>query len=181
MVFYKGLYFTLQSGKEHCQLRLYPCQIEIIEKEGEISYLQYTEDTSKNRPGGLKGRKVIPKVVIHHANTTSHATHLYQSVVDEQLAMERTGHRSIDGIRSFKRTADFQHENVSDIILNCNASKQVGTVLMPLHMASKHAGIESPNTTKNLVPGTYNFHSCASVTFNIQYGPTCTSSAQEYQ
>ena len=45
---------------------------------------------------------------------------------------------------------------------------------MPLPMVSKHAGIESPNAMKNVVPGTYNFHSCANVTFNIQYGPTCT-------
>ena len=91
--------------------------------------------------------------------------------------MERTGHRSIDGIRSYKRTADFQRENISDI-LNCNASKRVGTVSMPLPMVSKHAGVESPNAMKNVVPGTYNFHSCANVTFNIQYGPTCTSNAQ---
>ena len=32
--------------------------------------------------------------------------------VDEQLVMEQTGHRSIDGIRSYKRTADFQRENI---------------------------------------------------------------------
>ena len=70
--------------------------------------------------------------------------------------MERTGHRSIDGIRSYKRTADFQREN----ILNCNASKRVGTVSMSLPMVSKH-----PNAMKNVVvPGTYNFHSCANVT-----------------
>ena len=95
--------------------------------------------------------------------------------------MERTGHRSIDCIRSYKRTADFQRESISDI-LNCNASKRVGTVSMPLPMVSKHAGIyiyiEPPNAMKNVVPGMYNFHSCANVTFNIQHGPTCTSNAQ---
>ena len=66
------------------------------------------------------------------------ATLLYQSGVDEQLVMERTGHRSIDGIRCYKRSADFQRENISDI-LNCNASKRVGTMSMPLPMVSKHA------------------------------------------
>ena len=40
---------------------------------------------------------------------------LYQSGVDEQLVMERTGHRSIDGIRSYKRTADFQRENIFEL------------------------------------------------------------------
>ncbi len=37
--------------------------------EGEWPYLKYTEDLSKNRPGGIKGRKIKPKVVIHHANS----------------------------------------------------------------------------------------------------------------
>ena len=56
MVYMKGLYFALQSGKEHRQLRSSPCQIEVI-KKGERPYLEYTEDTSKNHSGGLRGRK----------------------------------------------------------------------------------------------------------------------------
>ena len=58
----------------------------------------------------------------NHSLRATAATRLYQSGVDEQLVMERMGHRSIDGIRSYKRTADFQREN----ILNCNASKTSG-------------------------------------------------------
>ena len=38
-------------------------------KEEERPYLKYTEDLSKNHPGGLKGRKVKPKIVMHHANS----------------------------------------------------------------------------------------------------------------
>ena len=68
MVYFNGLYFALRSGGEHRQLRGYPCQIQVVEKPGETPYLQYTEDVSKNRPGGLKGRRVQPKVVLHHAN-----------------------------------------------------------------------------------------------------------------
>ena len=68
MVYCNGLYFALRSGKEHRQLCLNPCQIELISK-GERPYLKYTEDISKNRPGGLKGRKVKPKVVYHHSNS----------------------------------------------------------------------------------------------------------------
>ena len=63
-----GLYFALRSGAEHRQLRHDPCQIELMEKHGERAYLVYKEDISKNHPGGLKGRKHKPTVVVHHAN-----------------------------------------------------------------------------------------------------------------
>ena len=177
IVFMNGFYFALRSGSEHRALRFVPPQIEVVEREGERPYLLYTEDISKNRPGGLKGRRVKPKVVRQHANTdnpdrcfvrlfklytspcpsdppkdafylkplskptywyskqplghnklaqtvgrlckaagiqgykTSHslratnATRLYASGVDEQLVMERTGHRSVDGVRTYKRTS----------------------------------------------------------------------------
>lgn len=63
-----GLYFALRSGDEHRNLRFNPCQIQIIEKPGERSHLTYTEDISKNHPGGLKARKQKPKVVVQYAN-----------------------------------------------------------------------------------------------------------------
>ena len=63
-----GVYFALRSGSKHRQLRSEPCQIQVIEVEGQRSYLKYTEDISKNRPGGLKGRKLKPKVVSHYNN-----------------------------------------------------------------------------------------------------------------
>ena len=55
----------LRSGSEHRNLEHNPSQIELIEKPGERAYLQYTEDISKDHPGGLKGRKQKPKVVVH--------------------------------------------------------------------------------------------------------------------
>ena len=68
MVFCNGLYFALRRGKEHRQLRQNPCQIELVEHPGERSFLNYTEDVSKNHPGGLKGRNIKPKVVYHQSN-----------------------------------------------------------------------------------------------------------------
>ena len=45
--------------------------MQLIEKFGERPYLMYTEDVSKNHPGGLKGRKIKPKMVYHHANISN--------------------------------------------------------------------------------------------------------------
>ena len=192
MIYCCGLFFALRSGREHRQLRRSPPQIQLIEQAGERSYLKYQEDISKNHPGGLKGRKITPKVVYHHANLvnpercfvrllkkytsltppdapanafylkpaktptttcwyscqplghnplgntvarlcrsagisgfkTNHslratsASRLYQSGVEEQQIMERTGHMSLEGVRSYKKTSDEQREALSDI-LNC--------------------------------------------------------------
>ena len=192
IIFVCGLFFALRSGKEHRQLRREPCQIQLMETDGDRPYLEYTEDISKNHPGGLKGRKIAPKVVRHHnnpenparcfvtlfkkymrlcpADAPSHAfylkviqpshvsdtcwysknplghnqldktvsrlcsaagiggfktnhslratstSRLYQSGVEEQMVMERTGHRSVDGVRSYKRTSDEQRITLSDIL-----------------------------------------------------------------
>ena len=59
---------ALRSGREHRQLRFNPCQIEVVEKDDERPYLKYIEDISKNKPGGLKGRKLKQKEVCHYAN-----------------------------------------------------------------------------------------------------------------
>ena len=198
MLYMNGLYFALRGGREHRNLRHKPSQIHLIEKPGERSYLMYVEDISKNHPGGLKGRKIKPKVVYHYANTerpercfvrlyklynsrcpanrpdhayylkplqkpenkcwysnqpvghnkldttisrickdagipgyhTNHslrasaATRLHQSgCVEEQEIMERTGHRSSEAVRSYKRTSREQLEQVSDI-LNNGATKR---------------------------------------------------------
>ena len=53
-----GIYFALRSGKEHRQLRSVPCQITVHERPSARPYLEYVEDISKNRLGGLKGRKL---------------------------------------------------------------------------------------------------------------------------
>jgi len=141
--------------------------------------LEYTKDISKNHPGGLKGRNIKPKVVVHHENLenpnrcflgllkkyqslcppnppadvfyvsplqnprddcwfknvpigrnkvykaisnmckecgiqgcqmnhslrATAALRLYASGMDGQLVIERTRHRSIEGVSSYKRTS----------------------------------------------------------------------------
>ena len=68
VLFMKGIYFALRNGDEHRQLRSKPCQIHVIREPGKRPHLRYIEDISKNRPGGLKGRKLKSKVVQHYDN-----------------------------------------------------------------------------------------------------------------
>ena len=68
MIYMNGLYFALRSGDERCQLRLSPCQIQLVECPDQRPNLEYAEDISKNHQDGLKGRNQKPKVVKQFAN-----------------------------------------------------------------------------------------------------------------
>lgn len=233
-----GVYFALRSGQEHRALRFEPSQIELVEREGERAYLKYTEDLSKNNPGGLKGRKNKPKVVLHHENAsdpgrcfvklfklyqskcpsnrpkgafylkplsnatelcwysmspighhtlsqtvarlcreagisgfrTNHslrattATRLYQAGVDEQLIMERTGHHSVDGVRSYKRTNQEQQENLSDILSLAKKPRNGLSLVQPIQNISNSQQLSvQPDKLQHM----FTLNNCSNVNFNI--------------
>ena len=56
MVFMCGFYFALRSRQEHRNLSM--DQIKLVEPEGGVLHLIYTENVSKNNPGGLHNRKL---------------------------------------------------------------------------------------------------------------------------
>ena len=58
----------------------------------------------------------IPGYKTNHSLRATNATWFYQAGVDEQLIMERTGNRSLEGVRSYKRTSSDQREMLSDIL-----------------------------------------------------------------
>ncbi|XP_070562272.1 uncharacterized protein [Ptychodera flava] len=51
-----------------------------------------------------------------HSGKVTAATSLYKQGFDEQLIKERTGHRSDDGLRAYKRTCSSLQKNVSDAL-----------------------------------------------------------------
>ena len=261
IIFMNGLYFALRSGKEHRDLRLNESQISLIQRNGERSFLEYVEDRSKNRPGGLKGRNIGQKVVQHYQNTsnpsrcfirlfllyrrhcppnpkqnsfylkpqkkpkgtiwyskeplghntlnqavasmckaagipgfrTNHtlratsATRLYAAGTDEQLIMERTGHWSVDGVRSYKRTSALQQQAVSDILSRTRTPTSpliplAASTSVPMAMQTQHSvsttvteAAPTPTVTPDIqnsfsamsTPGSFYFHSCNSVVINI--------------
>ena len=60
-----GLYVALRSGKEHRQLRNSPCRIRMVRGESLLAVHRGCLQ------GGLNGRKVKLKVILHHTNTES--------------------------------------------------------------------------------------------------------------
>ena len=62
------------------------------------------------KAAGIEGYKT------NHSLRATSTTRLYQSGADEQLVMERSGHRSVEGVRNYKRTSDEQRRALSDIL-----------------------------------------------------------------
>lgn len=58
----------------------------------------------------------IPGFRTNHSLRATAATRLYNAGVDEQQVMERTGHRNLDGVRSYKHTSMQQNEALSDLL-----------------------------------------------------------------
>ena len=118
----------------------------------------------------------------NHSLRATAATQLYQSGVEEQLVMERTGHRSLDGVRHYKRTSDEQRETISDILnskrpcIDTHTNATCKTTAMNIQSQPNDTTVATTNfigrtqcalTAVNTVPGTFNITSCSSVTINF--------------
>ena len=162
------------SNTERCFVRLFKLYMQKCpaDRPNDAFYLQPLQKPTSDcwysaRPLGHHslGRTVarlcktagITGFKTNHSLRATAATRLYQSGVDEQLIMERTGHRSVEGVRSYKRTSDQQSEALSDI-LNCSKKVCVRSI------EGESNGTSRPMAS---TPG-FTFNSCASVTINLQ-------------
>ena len=108
--------------------------------------------------------------------------------------MERTGHRSLDGVRHYKRTSDEQREALSDILNSkrpCRGTNTSATTCTtPCQFATSQASAFSgltqrmqlppttTNTQENAIPTAFYFNSCSSVNINITTVVTTKSSSR---
>ena len=69
--------------------------------------------------------------------------------MDEQLVMERTGHRSIEGVRSYKRSSDQQREALSDIL---NRGQKTAQVDSPNLLSSSDGVVTLPSVPISAPP-----------------------------
>ena len=74
----------------------------------------------------------------NHSLRATAATRLHQSGIEEQQIMERTGHRSTEAVRSYKRSSKNQQEKVSDIL--SDAKRHCSTSVAAV--ASQHSDID---------------------------------------
>ena len=91
------------------------------------------------------------------------ATRLFHAGIDEQLIMKRTctGHRSIKGVMSYKRTSEEQVEEPYDVL-------NMGPPLRK----RQPCGSAAANTHQ---VNYFDFSGCTSCTINVQCGAECSN------
>ncbi len=97
------------------------------------------------KAAGIAGYKT------NHSLRATAATRLYQAGVDEQLIMEKTGHRSLEGVRTYKRTTTNQQEGISDILSLTRKKKCTAHITSPPSCSTM--AVSSPRSlTPSLCP-----------------------------
>ena len=117
MVYCCGLFFALRSGGEHKSLRHSLCHIQVVQRHGERAYLEYTEDLTKNRPGGLRGRKVKQNIMpIPH--TQSVALCAFSSAIESfsQLTLHHTCFTSSLSVHQLRRAGSASDYSVTTLL-----------------------------------------------------------------
>ena len=103
------------------------------------------------KKGGLQGN------FTSHSLKASLATQLYSERVDEQLIQERTGHRSVEALRKYKRTSAELQVGVSELLQ--------GGAEAPATKRPSHGGKENlQSVLENAQPGAFN-----NCTFNFNF------------
>ena len=111
--------------------------------------------------GHCKLAEVVPRLMksagilgyfTNHSLRATATTRLYDALVDEATIMERTGHRSTDGVRAYKRTSEKLKESSSNVLNQCEKKPKVEDSLKAVtpHLAT----IKTENTKPVLVQPT---------------------------
>ena len=139
----------IQGKYIRCFVRLFKLYKNLcpLEPKRNAFYLKPLKKTSWDRwfSADLVGHNVLSKTVsrlcieagitgfkTNHSLRDSAATQLFEEGLDKQLIMEWAGHKSIDGVCTYKRTLEKQCQEVSDIL---NKSKKLAQT--PLEILSQ--------------------------------------------
>ena len=128
---------------------------------------------SKQAIGHNKQQSVVQRICsaaritgykTNHSLRATAATRLFHHNVDEQLIMERTGHRSTDGIRSYKRTSEDQQQQISEILNNPGPSRNSPLRPVELNISSNTCSSAAPQQSS--LPVVLN--SCSNIIINMK-------------
>ena len=119
--------------------------------------------------GNISGHKT------NHSLRATGATELYAAEVPEKIIQERTGHRSIEGLRLYERTSEKQHQAVSNILSSTSSSTYQAQIAKidcsSQNLALNNSGSIVPNMTYNNCQVNINFNQGPALPVNFVSTP----------
>ncbi len=178
------------GNKDRCFVRLYKLYVSLCPQlESRKSNAFYL--TPLRKPKGKYWYSIVPvghntlQLTVHrlcsaagiegyktnHSLRVTAATRLYQAGVDEQLIMKRTGHRSIEGVRIYKRVSDEQEQAVSAILQQSSSTTTITTRATSIPQDKPDdcpPPLKLQKTTDDSLPLALNLSNCTNITITIQ-------------
>ena len=180
---------------------------EVVEDPISLFYQQPKEETPKC-PGvpwfkkQVRGRNTLQGMVkqicekagIHgksnHSLRVTGASRMYECHVPEKLIKERTGHRSLDALRTYERASRAQQQTVSSVIASTDhvdfhgkakaisglqsyetATTTLDTVYKEeFKCSTNHQEVVQSGNAEHGTGVAFSMHSCSNCTFNITVG-----------
>ena len=99
-----GVYFALQSGKEHRDLQVNQNLIRIEATASGKRCIKYTDNGSKINPGGPNYQKIEPKIVVHFENSSDPDRCFIQLALQYISHCPMTENRKSKAFYTFKET-----------------------------------------------------------------------------
>lgn len=99
----------------------------------------------------------------NHSLRATGISRLYNGGVPEKLIMERSGHLSISGVRSYERTSELQKKEVSQLMSNTTTLQE--TKIHNVTVAESESEKEPTNNKENIFD-IKDLHGC---TINITF------------
>ena len=137
-----GVHFALHAGVEHRSLRVGENSQITIHQENSIRFLLYKEDVRKTRQGGLKHRKIFPKMVC-----------AYENILQPERCIVRLFEKYMSVHPKNIKNTDFYLRPLANPCENCWYSCQpigCNTLSNVVSKIAKKAGIEGKVTNHSL-------------------------------
>lgn len=118
----------------------------------------------------------------NHSLRATAATQMFQEGAPEKVIQERTGHRSLEGLRSYERSCESQHRALSNLLSSNATERKKDTPQQITH--SKVLALTSTQMNKTLTENgsiipSMNFKDCT-VNVTINQGSSSSSSTEAH-
>ena len=119
----------------------------------------------------------IQGVYSNHSLRATSATQMFEMGVPEKIIQERTGHRSLEALRTYERSNERQHKKISHILTSSSTNNTTDNTMESVHFTQ----YRQPEIKLNPQNSSVSFNSLQDCTINIYSAPAPSYSDLTYR